>query len=74
MKTETVLPLFNDKSIKIKWGKSTSEVTLDNLKVCLANGQIELLLTCIMEKIIFKMLGNKQFFFLQPMGSETVFM
>ena len=31
MKTETVLPLLNDKSIKIKWGKSASEVTPDAL-------------------------------------------
>ncbi|MGP1440764.1 MAG: hypothetical protein ACTTJ3_08515 [Treponema sp.] len=31
MKTETVLPLLNDKSIKIKWGKSASEVTQDAL-------------------------------------------
>ena len=32
MKTETVLPLLNDKSIKIKWGKSASEVTQDALE------------------------------------------
>ena len=31
MKTETVLPLLNDKSIKIRWGKSASEVTQDAL-------------------------------------------
>ena len=31
MKTETVLPLLNDKSIKIKWGKSASEITQDAL-------------------------------------------
>ena len=31
MKTETVLPLLNDKSVKIKWGKSASEVTPDAL-------------------------------------------
>ena len=31
MKTETVFPLLNDKSIKIKWGKSASEVTPDAL-------------------------------------------
>jgi len=32
MKTETVLPLLKDKSIKIKWGKSASEVTADALE------------------------------------------
>ena len=31
MKTETVLPLLNDRTIKIKWGKSASEVTQDAL-------------------------------------------
>jgi hypothetical protein len=29
MKTDVVLPLLRDKSIKIKWGKSASDVTLD---------------------------------------------
>ena len=29
MKTETVFPFLNDKSIKIKWGKRASEVTQD---------------------------------------------
>ena len=32
MKTETVLPLLNDKTINIKWGKSASEVTQDALE------------------------------------------
>ncbi|MBO4706615.1 MAG: hypothetical protein J5647_12830 [Spirochaetaceae bacterium] len=31
MKTEVALPLLNDKNIKIKWGKSASEVTQDAL-------------------------------------------
>ncbi len=31
MKTEVALPLLNNKSIKIKWGKSASEVTQDAL-------------------------------------------
>lgn len=31
MKTEVALPLLNDKSIKIKWGKSASDVTQDAL-------------------------------------------
>lgn len=31
MKTEVALPLLNDKGIKIKWGKSASEVTQDAL-------------------------------------------
>lgn len=29
MKTDVVLPLLRDKSIKIKWGKSASDVTAD---------------------------------------------
>lgn len=31
MKTETVLPFLEDKSLKIKWGKSASDVTQDAL-------------------------------------------